>query len=230
MSRTFFKRGALALAAASLAVGGCAAPAFAEEPVNAPAPKRIAKEGVGLKTAIFAGGCFWGVEAVFSHVKGVKSAVSGFHGGKAGTAKYDTIVTGTTNHAEAVKITYDPYVIRYDELLRIFFSVVADPTLKNRQGPDVGAHYRTALVPMNAEQRAVATAYLKQMGASGVWNKPIVTRIESHKTFYPAETYHQDFMAKNPRHGYILRWDAPKVRALKAMFPSDYRTSFLRDG
>lgn len=221
---------AVGLAAVSLAVTGCASPAFAEEPVNAPAPKRVAKEGAGLKTAIFAGGCFWGVEGVFSHVKGVKSAVSGYHGGVAGNAKYNRIIAGGTNHAEAVKITYDPYVVRYDELLRIFFSVVADPTLKNRQGPDVGPHYRTALVPLNAEQRAVASAYLKQMGASRVWKRPIVTRIESHKKFYPAETYHQDFMAKNPRHGYIVRWDAPKVRALRAMFPSDYRSKFLRDG
>ncbi|MEM6267009.1 MAG: peptide-methionine (S)-S-oxide reductase MsrA, partial [Pseudomonadota bacterium] len=115
----------------------------AEEAVNAPAPKRVAKEGAGLKTAIFAGGCFWGVEGVFSHVKGVKSAVSGYHGGSSGTAKYKSIIAGGTNHAEAVKITYDPYVVRYDELLRIFFSVVADPTLKNRQGPDVGTHYRS---------------------------------------------------------------------------------------
>lgn len=224
------KRLTASLAAASLAILCSAPPAFAEEPVNAPAPKRIAKEGAGLKTAIFAGGCFWGVEGVFSHVKGVKSAVSGYHGGKAATAKYNTIITGTTNHAESVKITYDPYVVRYDELLRIFFSVVADPTLRNRQGPDVGPHYRTALVPMNAEQRAVASAYLKQMGTSRVWKKPIVTRIERYRTFFPAETYHQDFMAKNPRHGYILRWDAPKVRALKTMFPSDYKPTFLRDG
>ncbi len=224
------KRLTASFAAASLAILAFAPPAFAEEPVNAPAPKRIAKEGAGLKTAIFAGGCFWGVEGVFSHVKGVKSAVSGYHGGKSATAKYNTIITGTTNHAEAVKITYDPYVVRYDELLRIFFSVVADPTLRNRQGPDVGPHYRTALVPMSSEQQAVASAYLKQMGSSRVWKKPIVTRIERYRKFFPAETYHQDFMAKNPRHGYILRWDAPKVRALKAMFPSDYKPTFLRDG
>lgn len=218
------------LAAFSLAVIGCAYPALAaEEPFNAPAAKRIAKEGTGLKTAIFAGGCFWGVEGVFSHVKGVKSAVSGYHGGAAGNATYSKIIMGTTNHAEAVKITYDPYVVRYDELLRIFFSVVADPTLKNRQGPDVGAHYRSALVPLNAEQRAVAKAYLKQMGGSGVWKRPIVTRIEAHRKFYPAESYHQDFMAKNPRHGYILRWDKPKVRNLKVMFPRDYKAAFLRD-
>ncbi|WP_390586671.1 peptide-methionine (S)-S-oxide reductase MsrA [Erythrobacter sp. MTPC3] len=221
---------ALGIAAGSLALSACSSPALAlDEPVNAPAPNRIAKEGTGLKTAIFAGGCFWGVEGVFSHVEGVKSAVSGFHGGAAGTASYSRIVSGGTNHAEAVMITYDPYVVRYDELLRIFFSVVADPTLKNRQGPDVGAHYRSALVPMNAEQSAVAKAYLAQMEASGVWNRPIVTKIEKHRKFYTAEKYHQDFMAKNPRHSYITRWDAPKVRALKAMFPGDYRPAFLRD-
>jgi peptide-methionine (S)-S-oxide reductase len=201
-----------------------------EEPVNAPAPDRIAREGAGLKTAIFAGGCFWGVEGVFSHVKGVKSAESGYHGGSAATAKYNRIVAGGTQHAESVRITYDPYVIRYDELLRIFFSVVADPTLKNRQGPDVGAHYRSALIPTSEEQRKVAEAYLKQMEASGVWNRPIVTRIERERKFYPAETYHQDFMAKNPDHGYIRRWDQPKVNALKAMFPRDYSARFLRDG
>jgi peptide-methionine (S)-S-oxide reductase len=218
------------IAALSLGLSACAGPAFAaEEPVNAPAAARIAKEPKGLKTAVFAGGCFWGVEGVFSHVKGVTAAVSGFHGGTAATAKYDVVVSGGTNHAEAVKITYDPAVVRYDQLLRIFFSVVADPTLKNRQGPDVGAHYRSAIVPVNAEQAAVAKAYIAQLDKSGLWAKPIVTRIEPMKVFYPAEAYHQDFMANNPRHGYILRWDAPKVAALKAMYPAHYRASFLRD-
>lgn len=217
--------------AAAFAIATQSVPALAlEEPVNAPHPARIAKEGGGLKTAIFAGGCFWGVEGVFSHVKGVKSATSGFHGGSAGTASYSRVTLGSTQHAEAVRITYDPNVIRYDELLRIFFSVVADPTLRNRQGPDVGAHYRSALVPTSDEQRAVAEAYLKQLERSGVWNGPIVTRVETKRKFYPAEAYHQDFMAKNPRHGYIVRWDRPKVDALKRMFPGDYRASFLRDG
>jgi len=221
---------AVLLAAGSLALSACAGPAIAaEDPVNAPAATRVAKEEKGLKTAIFAGGCFWGVEGVFSHVKGVKSAVSGFHGGNAATAKYDIITSGLTDHAESVKVTYDPAVVRYDELLRIFFSVVADPTLKNRQGPDVGAHYRSAIVPMNTEQAAVAKAYIAQLGKAGLWTKPIATKIEPYKAFYPAEAYHQDFMANNPRHGYILRWDAPKVAALKVMFPKHYRDSFLRD-
>jgi peptide-methionine (S)-S-oxide reductase len=225
------KRGLAPILAAALAVSGCAGPALAaEEPVNAPAAKRIAKEGGGLRTAIFAGGCFWGVEGVFSHVKGVKSAVSGYHGGRAKNAKYSIVTTGMTNHAESVKITYDPNLVRYDELLRIFFSVVADPTQLNRQGPDVGSHYRTALVPTSSEQEAVAKAYLAQIERAGIWDRPIVTKIEKQRTFHPAEDYHQDFMAKNPRHGYILRWDRPKVEALQAMFPRDYRADFLRDG
>lgn len=221
---------ALLLAAGSLALSACSGPAFAaEEPVNAPAATRAAKEAKGLKTAVFAGGCFWGVEGVFSHVKGVTAAESGYHGGNAASAKYDMITSGLTAHAESVKITYDPAIIRYDELLRIFFSVVADPTLKNRQGPDVGAHYRSAIVPMNKEQAAVARAYIAQLDKAGLWKKPIVTAIEPYKAFYPAEDYHQDFMAKNPRQGYIVRWDKPKVEALKTLFPAQYRAAFLRD-
>ena len=190
---------------------------------------RSAKEGSGLKTAIFAGGCFWGVEAVFSHTKGVTSAISGYHGGTQRQADYKLVSSGVTDHAEAVKVTYDPKVIRYDQLLRIYFSVVADPTLLNRQGPDRGAHYRSALVPMSAEQNAVAKAYIAQLEKARLWDKPIVTRIERAQTFYPAETYHQDFAAKNPRHGYIQRWDAPKVAALKQLYPGVYRSEFRRD-
>lgn len=218
------------LLAAALALGlsACGVPAAsaAEKAVAAPAAKRIAEEGKGLETAIFAGGCFWGVEGVFSHVKGVTSAVSGYHGGTARSAKYDIVSSGVTDHAEAVRVTYDPAVVRYDELLRIFFSVIADPTLKNRQGPDVGAHYRAALVPTSAEQAAVARAYLAQLKTSGLWDKPIVTGIERAQAFYPAEAYHQDFMKKNPRHGYIVRWDAPKVAALKRLYPTHYRAQF----
>jgi peptide-methionine (S)-S-oxide reductase len=196
--------------------------------VLAPAPKVQASEAKGLKTAVFAGGCFWGIEAIFSHTKGVTSAVSGYHGGTKRQATYDLVSSGITDHAESVRVTYDPKVVRYDQLLRIFFSVGADPTLKNRQGPDVGAHYRAALVPVNAEQRKVAAAYLKQMGASGVWKKPVVTRIEDYKAFYPAEDYHQDFMAKNPKQAYIVAWDKPKVSALAKFFPSLYRATFKR--
>lgn len=217
-------------AAGALALGGCQiASAATEKVVEAPAATVKAQEPDKLRVAIFAGGCFWGVEGVFSHVKGVKAAVSGFHGGTAGTASYNQIVTGLTDHAESVRIVYDPTEVRYDELLQILFSVVADPTLKNRQGPDVGAHYRSAIVPMNKEQARVARAYLKQLGASGLWDKPIVTTIEPYKAFYEAEDYHQDFMARNPRHGYIVRWDKPKVEALARLYPEHYRASFLRD-
>ena len=220
-------RASLLAAALALGAAACQQPAIAAEAVvEAPQAKRVAKEGSGLKTAIFAGGCFWGVEGVFSHVKGVKSAVSGYHGGTERQADYKLVSSGITDHAEAVKITYDPKVIRYDQLLRIFFSVVTDPTQLNRQGPDTGAQYRNALVPMSAEQNAVAKAYLAQLKAAKLWDKPIVTKIERAQAFYPAETYHQDFMLKNPRHGYIVRWDAPKVRALKAMYPGVYTASF----
>ena len=213
--------------AAALAAAACQGPAAAAESVyNAPAAERTASEGKGLKTAVFAGGCFWGVEAVFSHMKGVKSAVSGYHGGAAADADYDKVSSGTTGHVEAVKVVYDPAVVRYDQLLRVFFSVVADPTLRNRQGPDIGPQYNAALVPLSKEQRAVASAYLAQMKASGVWAKPVVTKIEPAKKFYPAEAYHQDFARKNPNHGYIKRWDAPKVAALKRLYPSLYSASF----
>ncbi len=222
-------RSAMWLAAAGLALGGCQSAAIAGEgTVAAPAAKRAAAEGKGLKTAVFAGGCFWGVEAVFSHVKGVKSAVSGFAGGSKASASYDTVSGGDTGHAEAVKVTYDPSVIRYDQLLRIYFSVITDPTQKNRQGPDTGTQYRTALFPQGAEQSATAKAYIAQLSAAKLWSRPIVTTLEQG-AFYPAEAYHQDFADKNPRHGYIVHWDAPKVAALKAMYPGVWQASFTRN-
>lgn len=217
----------LLLAAAALAASACQGPATAAERiVEAPAAARTAKEGAGLKTAIFAGGCFWGVEAVFSHMKGVKSAVSGYEGGSKAEADYETVSSGRTGHRESVKVVYDPNVVRYDQLLQVFFSVVADPTLKNNQGPDHGPQYDAALVPLNKEQRAVAAAYLAQMKTSGKWDRPIVTGIAAAKTFYPAEDYHQDFAKKNPNHRYIQAWDAPKVAAFRKLYPSLYSASF----
>lgn len=212
--------------AVAVALAVVASPAAAEGVFDAPAAKRIANEGRGLKTAIFAGGCFWGVEAVFSHTRGVTSAVSGYHGGSAANATYELVSSGVTGHAEAVRVTYDPAIVRYDQLLQILFSVVADPTLRNRQGPDVGPQYRAALVPLSAEQRTVARAYLEQMRTSNVWSKPIVVPIERAMTFYPAEEYHQDFAKKNPNNSYIRRWDAPKVAAFRAKFPNLYRAAF----
>jgi peptide-methionine (S)-S-oxide reductase len=206
------------------------APATAREvDVLAPAAARQAKEAPGLKTAVFAGGCFWGVEGVFSHVQGVTSVLTGYHGGSAKTATYERVGGGDTGHAEAVQVTYDPAVVRYDQLLRIFFSVVADPTLKDRQGPDVGPQYRAALVPVSEEQRLAASAYLAQLRASGIWQKPVVTGIETYRKFYPAEAYHQDFMLKNPKHPYILAWDVAKVSALKRRFPGFYKPGFTKD-
>jgi peptide-methionine (S)-S-oxide reductase len=215
------------LVAGLLLAAGCQQPANAAEEniVLAPAPKVIAHES-GLKTTIFSGGCFWGVEAVFSHTKGVTSAISGYQGGSKATAHYEIVSTGTTGHAESVKVTYDPKVVRYDQLLRIFFSVIADPTTLDYQGPDHGTQYRSALVPLDAEQTKVAKAYLAQMAKSGVWKHPIVTKIEPYKGFYPAETYHQDFMEKNPDQGYITYWDVPKVNALHKLFPGFYSATF----
>lgn len=215
-----------ALLPALLALGS---PALAvERPVLAPAATRIASEAPGLRTAIFAGGCFWGVEGVFSHVSGVTSAVTGYHGGTAGKANYDDVKSGRTGHAEAVRVIYDPARVRYDQLLRIFFSVIADPTTLNRQGPDEGPQYRSALVPLDAEQEAVARAYLAQLSAARLWRDPIVTRIERPLRFYAAEAEHQDFMARNPRHPYILAWDVAKVEALRRLFPAHYQPRFTR--
>lgn len=203
-----------------------AAPATRERMILAPVAERPAREARGPKTAIFAGGCFWGIEAVFSHVKGVTRAVSGYHGGARADANYDRVSSGGTGHAEAVLITYDPARIRYDELLRIFFSVGADPTQRNRQGPDVGSQYRSALIPLTEEQRLVASAYLAQLRASSLWSAPIATQVETYRRFYPAEAHHQDFMRNNPAHPYILRWDAPKVEGLRRLFPNHYERGF----
>ena len=210
----------------ALVAAACSQVAVAEPVFDAPAARRTANEGSGLKTAVFAGGCFWGVEAVFSHTKGVTSAVSGYHGGTAATAHYDQVSAGGTGHAESVRVTYDPKVVRYDQLLQVLFSVIADPTLKDRQGPDAGTQYRAAIVPTSNEQRTVATSYLAQMRSSGVWDKPIVVGVESYRAFYPAEAYHQDFAEKNPTHPYIRRWDAPKVTAFRAKYPALYRATF----
>lgn len=220
------KRSGLALLLFALAA--CQQPATAaERAVNAPAAARAAREAPGPKTAVFAGGCFWGIEGVFSHVNGVTSVVSGYHGGDARTANYETVSTGNTRHAESVRVSYDPAKIRYDQLLQILFSVGADPTLHNRQGPDAGTQYRAAVVPVSEEQRLVATAYLAQLGASGLWRQPIAVRVERYQRFYRAEAYHQDFMNKNPQHPYITTWDLPKVEALRRLYPQLYRPAYI---
>lgn len=217
----------LAGAAVFTATGGTAAFA-AEEAKIIPAPKLKTTETGKQRVAIFAGGCFWGVEGVFSHIKGVKSAVSGYHGDAKTNASYDDVSSGATRHAESVKVVYDPSQVSYGQLLQVFFSVVADPTLLNRQGPDVGRHYRTALVPTDKAQAQVARAYIAELGSAGAWKKRIVTAVEPYKAFYPAETYHQDFMFKNPDHPYIQRWDAVKVANLKRTFPALYSAKPVR--
>ena len=169
---------------------------------------------------VLAGGCFWGVQGVFQHVEGVTSAVSGYAGGAQATASYDKVTSGRTGHAEAVRITYDPRKVSLGRLLQIYFSVVHDPTQLNRQGPDVGTHYRSTIFPMNDEQARVAKAYVEQLDQARVYSAKVVTTIEPGQTFYPAEAYHQDYMTLHPRQPYIAMHDLPKVDNLKRLFPA----------
>nr|WP_223799916.1 peptide-methionine (S)-S-oxide reductase MsrA [Sphingomonas nostoxanthinifaciens] len=195
----------------------------AEAVVHAPAPLVTAPATTNSETAIFAGGCYWGVQGVFQHVKGVTSAVSGFTGGVAGTATYDRVSDGDTGHAESVRVTFDPRVVSYAELLRVYFSVITDPTELNRQGPDEGTQYRSALFPTSPAQAKVARAYLAQLSQAKLWPAPIVTRLEPLKAFYPAPAYHQDYLTRHPDAPYIAYNDMPKVKALKAMYPQLWR-------
>lgn len=214
MNRKFVAFFAVAgLTVAALSAGS----ASAEKAVAIPAAKIDVPRTGTLQTAVFAGGCFWGMEAVFEGVKGVKSVVSGYAGGSAATATYDQVITETTGHAEAIKITYDPARVSYATLLRVYFSVAHDPTQLNRQGPDSGPSYRSAIFPQNAQQRAVAAAYIAQLDKAHVYPSKIVTRIEQGQ-FFAAEDYHQNFFDRNPYHPYIVHWDKPKVAAFKAAF------------
>lgn len=197
----------------------------AERTVEAPAPSIDAPSAARQESAIFAGGCFWGVEGVFSHVNGVKRVVSGYAGPASRRVDYDAVSGGDTGFAEAVRVTYDPRLVSYGTLMRIFFSVIADPTTLNHQGPDHGTQYRSALVPLNAAQDKAARAYLAQLGKSGLWSRPVVTKVEAFTGFQEAEAYHQDFLRRNPRHPYIARWDAPKLAAFKATYPSLWQAS-----
>jgi peptide-methionine (S)-S-oxide reductase len=174
---------------------------------------------------VLAGGCFWGVQGVFQHVKGVTSAVSGYAGGDKRSANYEIVSGGTTGHAESVQVTYDPRQISYGRLLQIFFSVVHDPTELNRQGPDTGTQYRSAIFPANAEQAQIAKTYIAQLDQAHAFKKPIVTRIEPDRAFYPAEAYHQDFLTRYPTHPYIAVNDMPKIEDLKRVLPDLYRAA-----
>lgn len=194
----------------------------AEAATHVPAAALVEPAKGRQELAVLAGGCFWGVEAVFEHVKGVSDVRSGFAGGKTASASYDKVSTGTTGNAEAVRITFDPTKVSYAELLRIFFAVAHDPTEVNRQGPDVGPQYRTAIFPQSPSQARVAKAYIAQLQKAHVFKQPIATRLESGR-FVEAEAYHQDFMARNPRHPYILVHDRPKLAELKRQFPAAWK-------
>jgi peptide-methionine (S)-S-oxide reductase len=178
--------------------------------------------GAHTETAVFAGGCFWGVQGVFQHVKGVTNAVSGYSGGKKESAQYETVSGGNTGHAESVQVTFDPTQVSYGKLLQVYFSVAHNPTELNFQGPDHGTQYRSALFPLDDAQRKVATAYIAQLEAAKAFPKPIVTRVEPFKGFFPAEGYHQNFLTLNPDYPYIVYNDLPKVADLKKVFPQQY--------
>jgi peptide-methionine (S)-S-oxide reductase len=205
------------LAVVVTAAAGESAPALPLPAVDVPAASSSAPQ-----TAVFAGGCFWGVEAVFRHVKGVTSAVSGYAGGTAKTAVYDAVSSGSTGHAESVQVTWDPSQVTYGQLLRVFFSVAHDPTQLNRQGPDVGTQYRSAIFAVNDDQRRVAQAYIAQLTQAKAFPRPIVTQVVALPAFYAAEPYHQNYAALNPTNPYIVINDAPKVANLKERFPTLY--------
>jgi peptide-methionine (S)-S-oxide reductase len=212
--------GVACLAAIGLHYGhaGAAEPAVA---VPAPAQDESAA-GRHTETAVFAGGCFWGVQGVFQHVKGVTNAVSGYSGGKKETAHYEEVGSGVTGHAESVQVTFDPTQVSYGQLLQVYFSVAHNPTELNYQGPDHGSQYRSAVFPLDDAQRKVATAYIAQLEAAKVFPKPVVTRVEPFKGFFAAEGYHQNFLTLNPDYPYIVYNDLPKVADLKKMFPAQY--------
>lgn len=208
--------GAVALAGTLLtAEAGSAAPRIPPPPREKAAPR-------GDQVAVLAGGCFWGIEGVYEHVRGVKAVTSGYAGGKKADANYGDVSSERTSHAEAVRIVYDPAKVSYGQILQIYFSVAHDPTQVNRQTPDVGPSYRSAIFPQNASQRSIAQTYIARLTKAGAFGKPIATRLETG-AFYPAEAYHQDFMRKNPQNAYILRWDKPKLAALRTEFPQLYR-------
>jgi peptide-methionine (S)-S-oxide reductase len=219
MNRILLATAGLAFAAWSFLGTGMAA----EKAVQLPPPAQDARSTAATETAVFAGGCFWGVQAVFQHTQGVLNAVSGYAGGDKGTAKYDLIGSGRTGHAESVEVTYDPKLVSYGTLLRIYFSVAHDPTTLNRQGPDRGTQYRSALFVRDAQQKDVAEKYIAQLTAAKAFPSPIVTQVTPLVAFYPAEAYHQDYATLHPTQPYIATFDLPKIANLKATLPQLYR-------
>jgi peptide-methionine (S)-S-oxide reductase len=222
-TRIIWRRLLLGVAAAGV-IGQCSAFSFgAKEGVAIAPPALDENTQAHSETAVFAGGCFWGVQGVFQHVKGVQKAVSGYAGGAADTAEYERVSEGDTGHAESVQVTFDPTQVSYGSLLQIYFSVAHNPTELNRQGPDSGTQYRSALFPVNADQQRVAQAYIAQLDAAHAYSKPIVTRLETYNGFYPAEDYHQDFLTEHPTYPYIVINDLPKVAQLKQLFAERYQ-------
>ena len=211
-------------AACLVAVGLHFGQAVAAEPSVVIPPPAVDEPAGGrhTETAVFAGGCFWGVQGVFQHVKGVTNAVSGYSGGKKETAHYEEVGSGSTGHAESVQVTFDPTQVTYGQLLQVYFSVAHNPTELNYQGPDHGSQYRSAVFPIDDGQRKVATAYIAQLDAAKAFPKPIVTRVEPFKGFFAAEGYHQNFLTLNPDYPYIVYNDLPKVADLKKVFPAQY--------
>jgi peptide-methionine (S)-S-oxide reductase len=216
-----FRKSFAAVMLAALCVSGCGS---SSDAATLPDPAVDAAKIAGKRTAtaVFAGGCFWGVEAVFKHVKGVTSAVSGYAGGSAKTAHYEIIGMGLTGHAESVEVTYDPSQISYGQLLRVFFSVAHDPTQLNRQGPDVGTQYRSAIFYADPDQQRIAQAYIDQLSNAKVFGRPIVTQLTPLNAFYRAEDYHQDYLARHPESMYIVINDLPKLNHLRQEFPQIY--------
>ncbi len=207
-----------AVALSWLLSGACRA----EDAVIIPPPALDVKAADGIQTAVIAGGCFWGVQGVFQHTAGVVNAVSGYAGGAKKTADYELVSTGTTGHAESVEILFDPKRISYVKILQIFFSVAHDPTQLNRQGPDTGTQYRSEIFALNDEQKKVADIYIAQLNAARVYNKPIMTRVGTLQGFFPAETYHQDYLTLHPDQPYIAYHDLPKIRNLQKVFAPNY--------
>ncbi|MGO9429713.1 peptide-methionine (S)-S-oxide reductase MsrA [Rhodoblastus sp.] len=216
--------GALLAAGVAAAVSLGVSSSTADEALRVPPPAVDEPVSGSREVAVLAGGCFWGVQGVFQHVNGVTGAVSGYAGGDKGQAQYETVSSGRTGHAESVRVTFDPRQISYGRILQIYFSVAHDPTELNRQGPDTGTQYRSAIFPTDAEQARVAKAYIAQLEQAHAFNAPIVTKIEPDRTFYPAEAYHQDFLALNPTYPYIVYNDLPKVANLKRLYPEVYRS------
>ena len=223
--RRILQGGLVALAAVPLTGLAGRLVAAAETAVVVPPPKLDAAAGGGLQTAVLAGGCFWGVQAVYQHTKGVTKALSGYAGGQKDTAHYEMVGTGRTGHAESVSITYDPQQISYGKILQIYFSVAHNPTELNRQGPDFGTQYRSAIFYADDEQKRIASAYIAQLQEAHAFASPIVTKLEPLSGFYAAEDYHQDFLVLHPSYPYIVFNDLPKLDSLKQMFPDNYRES-----